>query len=871
MRYNHFDMLPERAFLKVGGQIKPQGGGGGGNPGPTQTNVTQTNIPQYAQPYVESMLGATQQQLFNTAQRQTGTDDAGNPTYTTDITGIKPYQPYSANPADYVAGFSPLQQQGFDAIANMKVAQQLGQATGYANQATQGGMGTAAPAMGYGAMGAGLGQTAAGAGARYAQQATNPADVQAYMNPYLQASLAPQLQLVNQQFGIQNAANQGQATQQGAFGGGRQAIMQGLNQQNRALATNQLVSQGYNQAFNQAQQAQQFGANLGLQGLQAGMQGVGLGLQGVQGAQNAYNLGLQGAGLLTNIGQAQHAQEMAIANAQLQAGGLQQQQQQNITNQAIQNYATAQQYPQQQLAFMNSMLRGLPLQTSTVQQYQAAPSLTSQAAGLGVAGLGAYQLMKAEGGQIKEKKFAAGGIASGVSKGKLDSMLDRLSDAQLQQKADVKQSDPDTAVAAAGEQAFRARMRNPGLGAAPAPSMNKFAGGGIVAFANEGQVEEPKGSPRSFEGQSRISYDQIFGQPSAEAMEANVARIKSLTGENVAGKGLLDFLERRQAEGAGDKEKQGAMRFLQAGLGILGGKSPYAGVNIGEGSKEAVAGAITDVKEQRAEDFAMAKARYDVENMSYQDRLNIVKMANEDEQKTRQMLAQVYNSDRQADATISAARINVQGHLDVEKERGKNQLALEELKGKQPSPAKLDDNFVAGRAKQYEMQGLKPDVATDRARQDLYVLKHPGQNDLANIGSLLGTEANYIKAHPEVAAKQEALRLAQLTPSKTDALKKAQEEADTALQNARKEYKSLFSYVQEMSRGQVTRPGTLPIPPASSSSSSGSSGGGSSSAGGGASSAAPGTIPTISTQAEYDKLPKGAQYIGPDGKTRIKG
>lgn len=621
MRYNHhFDMLPERAFLKVGGQIKPQGGGGGNtNPGPTQTNVTQTNIPQYAQPYVESMLGATQQQLFNTAQRETGVDDAGNPTYATDITGIKAYQPYSANPADYVAGFSPLQQQAFDAIANMKVAGQLGQATGYANQATQGGMGTAAPAMGYGAMGAGLGQTAAGAGARYAQQATSPGDVQAYMNPYLQASLAPQLQLVNQQFGIQNAANQGQATQQGAFGGGRQAIMQGLNQQNRALATNQLVSQGYNQAFNQAQQAQQFGANLGLQGLQAGMQGVGLGLQGVQGAQNAYNLGLQGSGLLTNIGQAQHAQEMAIANAQLQAGGLQQQQQQNIANQAIQNYATAQQYPQQQLAFMNSMLRGLPLQTSTVQQYQAAPSMTSQAAGLGVAGLGAYQLMKAEGGQIKEKKFAAGGIASGVSKDKLDGMLDKLSDAQLKQKADVKQSDPDTAVAAAGEQAFRARMRNPGIGAAPAPSMSKFAGGGIVAFAGpEGSfVEEPKAGPRSFEGQSRISYDQIFGQPSAEAMEANVARIKALTGENTAGQGMLDFLERRQAEGAGDKEKQGAMRFLQAGLGILGGASPYAGVNIGKGAEPAMAGAIADVKEQRAEEFSMAKARYDVGNMSY--------------------------------------------------------------------------------------------------------------------------------------------------------------------------------------------------------------------------------------------------------------
>jgi hypothetical protein len=824
MRYNHFDMLPERAFLKVGGQIKPQGGGGGGNPGPTQTNVTQTNIPQYAQPYVESMLGSTQQQLFNTAQRQTGTDDAGNPTYTTDITGIKPYQPYSANPADYVAGFSPLQNQGFTDIANMQVAPQIAMGTNLANRSSEGALSTAAPAMGYGARGVGIGQQGIGIGQiglgqglSYGQNAVNPSAVQAYMNPYLEASLAPQLQLSNQQFGIQNAANQAQATQQGAFGGGRQAIMQGLNQQNRALATNQLVSQGYNNAYNIANQNMQAaaqlgmqGAGVGLQGINAGLQGVNTGLQGVQGAQNAYGLGLQGANTLNALGNSLYNQQMGIAQARLGAGGQQQQQQQNITNQAIQNYATAQQYPQQQLAFMNSMLRGLPLQTSTVQQYQAAPSMGSQAAGLGVAGLGAYQLLKAEGGQIKEKHFAAGGIASGVPKDKLDGMLDRLSDQQLMQKADVKQNDPDTAIAAAGQQAFRARMRNPGIGAAPAPSMNRFAGGGIVAFAGpDGSlVEEPKTAPRSFAGQSRISYDQIFGQPSAEAMESNVARIKSLTGENTAGKGLLEFLEQRQTEGAGDKEKQGAMRFLQAGLGILGGASPYAGVNIGKGAEPAVVGAMADVKEQRAEDMAMAKARYDVENMSYQDRMNIVKMANEDEQKTRQMLAQVYGSDRQADATIGAARISADRALDVERERGKNQLALETEKNR----TNVDTNFIAGRTEQYIAAGAKPDVAADRARQDLFVLKHPGQNDLANIGSILGTEANYTKAHPEVVAKQEALRIAQLEPKKKDALKAAQDAAAKALETARAEYKNLFKYVQNQAQGQTTRPGTLPTP-----------------------------------------------------------
>jgi hypothetical protein len=77
-------------------------------------------------------------------------------------------------------------------------------------------------------------------------------------------------------------------------------------------------------------------------------------------------------------------------------GAQQQAQQQGIINQGIQNYATAQQYPQQQLAFMNSMLRGMPLQTQTVQGYQAAPSNISKMAGLGtagIAGLGLYNTM----------------------------------------------------------------------------------------------------------------------------------------------------------------------------------------------------------------------------------------------------------------------------------------------------------------------------------------------------------------------------------------------------------------------------------------------------------------------------------------------
>lgn len=325
-------------------------GGGGPSPSPapsapTQTTVQNTNIPDYAQPYVETMLGATQQQLFNTTT---------NPDGSVQITGVKPYVPYSQNPADYVAPFSPLQQQAQQGVANLTTPQQYNTATG-------------AAAFGTGqALGAGMGLQ---------NTLTSAQGIGQYMNPYIQNVLQPSMQLLNQQYGQQAAMEQGQATGAGAFGGSREALMQGLNQQNQMLAQNQLVGNAYNQAYTNAQNAATNVANLGLQGAQAG---------------------IQGAGQLANIGGQQLGATQGILQAQNTAGAAQQAQQQQIINQAIQNYAVAQQYPEQQLAFMNAQLRGLPLQSSTVQQYQAAPSAISQAAGLGtagIAGLGLYNAM----------------------------------------------------------------------------------------------------------------------------------------------------------------------------------------------------------------------------------------------------------------------------------------------------------------------------------------------------------------------------------------------------------------------------------------------------------------------------------------------
>ena len=156
------------------GRRTPFGGGsGGGSPGPTQSTTVTSNIPEYAHPYVESMLGAAQKQAYKY-------DEAGN------IVGFQPYIPYGAtvgpggqitNTAQEqaqaaVAGFSPMQEQAFRQVAGMRVPSQYGIGSMFAGA---GGMGAA-----------NLAQQAAGAQGGYYGLATSPFAQQAFMSPYMQ-------------------------------------------------------------------------------------------------------------------------------------------------------------------------------------------------------------------------------------------------------------------------------------------------------------------------------------------------------------------------------------------------------------------------------------------------------------------------------------------------------------------------------------------------------------------------------------------------------------------------------------------------------------------------------------------------------------
>ena len=186
---------------------------------------------------------------------------------------------------------------------------------------------------------------------------------------------------------------------------------------NLALQKGDIQAQGLNtaygqgmQQFNTEQQARQNAAQLNAQ---QGQFGAGLGLQGMQTA-------LTGASTLGNLGNTQYNQNMGINQMQNQLGAQQQQQVQSDLNNQYQDFQGSQNYPYKQIGFMSDILRGAPTTNagSTMYNYQAPPSMLSQIGGLGAAGLGAFGAsggFKANGGMVGS--YAKGGLVKSKPQG----------------------------------------------------------------------------------------------------------------------------------------------------------------------------------------------------------------------------------------------------------------------------------------------------------------------------------------------------------------------------------------------------------------------------------------------------------------------
>jgi hypothetical protein len=188
-----------------------------------------------------------------------------------------------------------------------------------------------------------------------------------------------------------------------SLGAGQSLAAQQANQQTN-LATQQAQQAanqfGYGQQANQAQNMAQYGQAANALNANQQQFGANLGMQGI----NAANAAAQNLGAL---GQQQFGQQLGAIETQNKIGTQQQQFEQAKIDQQIKDYANKQQFSMQQLGNMSNLLRGLPMQSTTTQTYQAAPSGVSQIAGLGTTAAAAYGLSgagKAKGGVIKKTK-----------------------------------------------------------------------------------------------------------------------------------------------------------------------------------------------------------------------------------------------------------------------------------------------------------------------------------------------------------------------------------------------------------------------------------------------------------------------------------
>lgn len=320
----------------------------------TTTEQITSNIPEWAKPYAS--------QLFGRVFGAPGTSGQG--------LLAEPYRQYQG---PMVAGFNPLQQAAFSDLAGMQISPEIARASGLASLAGQ-----RAGDFGYSPL----------QRQDYYRSPLESGGYQQYMSPYMQGVVEQQKQGAIQDYMRTLPQLGAQAVRAGAKGGTREAILESEGRRGLAQQLGGIEATGLQNAFQQAQaQAAQdaaMRAQYGLAGAQLGEQsrqfGAGLGLQGLQQQ-------LAAAGVLGGLGQQRYQQGIGISQAQLGAGQQVQGAEQQQLAAQYQDFLNRAQFPYRQLEFASGILRGFQPTGQTTTLYQPGGSGVASTIGMGL-GLG---------------------------------------------------------------------------------------------------------------------------------------------------------------------------------------------------------------------------------------------------------------------------------------------------------------------------------------------------------------------------------------------------------------------------------------------------------------------------------------------------
>lgn len=384
----------------------------GSSGGPSSQNVTQTNLPEYARPYFERLMDRTE-----------GASNEG----------------YTAYGGPRVEGLNDVQRM---AVGNMSA---MGP-----NAAAQH-AGTLGQTAGTGML-QNANYTSGGIGSRYAAAPTSMfaapdrvaatfkpgefsgGDVSKYMSPYQQGVTDIAKREATRTHNTSQAARDMSAAKAGAFGGSRAALVKAEADRSHEQQLNDIQMKGGQQAFENAQQQyerdRQARYNASQQGLGAAQfnsqQQMAYGQAGQQNQQfnegqrqRSWEMDLQGqianeqanaaaagirsgswnnlgqlAGTMAGVGKTQQDLDLQRYNAALVGGDKVQQTNQASLDAAYDNFVNQRDYDKQNLNFYSNILRGVPVTANSDVQTRTASNPLAQVAGLGIAGLGAYNAYK---------------------------------------------------------------------------------------------------------------------------------------------------------------------------------------------------------------------------------------------------------------------------------------------------------------------------------------------------------------------------------------------------------------------------------------------------------------------------------------------
>lgn len=270
---------------------------------PTSQTVEQVTIPKYLEPYVTDVASRAQA-ISN--------------------------RPYTQYQGQRIAGFDPYQTQAMQGIGSLQRPAEFDLARGLMQDP-----------------------------GKFTEQ-----EAQFYMSPYESMVSDVAARKMREESERQQMQTNLSAAKQGTYGGGRQAVMEGMRGRDLMTGVGDLYAQQRQSAFENAQQQferdrqARMGAGQGLAGLGVTRQGADLERLGALGTAGAQRQGLE----------------------------------QLRYDTAYQDFLRQRDYPQEQLGFYSNIVRGLPQQMgSTTLTYAPTPSMTNQLAGLAGAAYSGYR------------------------------------------------------------------------------------------------------------------------------------------------------------------------------------------------------------------------------------------------------------------------------------------------------------------------------------------------------------------------------------------------------------------------------------------------------------------------------------------------